>query len=134
MNTAGHEMVMRFFAALGPGALSDDLFTADMTVWTVSGGAADKARFLGGARLLASLFNGTLVYTVDSVTAQDDRIAVEGQSRGTLANGESYHNTHMYLFRIRDGRIAGLSEYMNQSLIKEKIVPLMQAAMGRGKA
>jgi ketosteroid isomerase-like protein len=134
LNTAGHQIVMRFFEGLGAGMLSDDLFTADMTVWTVSSGAADKARFLAGARLLASLFNGTLAYTVDSLTAQDDRIAVEAQSRGTLANGESYHNTHMYLFSIRDGRIAALSEYMNQTLIKERIVPLIQAAMSRGKA
>ena len=129
MTDSNHDLVRTFFRALGAGTLSDDLFTSDMTVWTVSSGSADMGRFLGGARLLASIFNGTLVYTINSLTAEDDRVAVEAQSHGTLINGEPYHNTHMYLLRIRDGRIAAISEFMNQTLIKDKVVPLMQQVM-----
>jgi uncharacterized protein len=134
MTQANHLLVRGFFAALGKGQFPDDLLTPDMTLWTVTSGISDKARFQGGVLMLAAIFGGTLVYSIDTLTAEEDRVAAEVQSRGTLINGEPYHNTHVFTFRIREGRIAAVAEYMNQSIVREKIVPLLQATMTKRPA
>lgn len=131
MTRENHELVRKFFAALGKGQLPDDLLTPDMTMWTLTSGSSDKARFQGGVQMLAGIFGGTLVYTIDALTAEEDRVAAEVRSHGTLVSGEPFHNNHVFTFRIRDGRIAAVSEYMNQTVVREKIMPLLQSALAR---
>jgi ketosteroid isomerase-like protein len=132
MSRSNHQLVRDFFAGLSRGNLPDDLFTNEMTVWTtVSGGPSDKARYQGGVKILQSLFQDGLRYSVDSVTAEDDRVAAEVQGRGRLKNGEDYHNTYVFMFRIRNGRIATVAEHCNPIVVNEKIMPLLQAAMKR---
>jgi ketosteroid isomerase-like protein len=102
--------VRDFFAAIERGDLPDHLLTPDMSVWTVSSGAADKTRFQSAVKLLASIFDGTLVYTIDAVTAEEDRVAAEIRSHGTLIGGELCQNTHLFVSYPRrahrlDGRV-----------------------------
>jgi ketosteroid isomerase-like protein len=116
--------------ALASGNLPEELLTPDMTFWSVNSGASDKARFQGGVKFLAAIFGGTLRYGIDALTAEEDRVVAEVQSQGTL-DGEPFHNTHVFTFRIREGRIAAVGEFMNQFLVRERIAPLLQAAMTR---
>lgn len=129
MTPANHQLVRDFFTAIASGNVPDDLLTQDMSLWTVNGGTSDRARFQGAMKMLASIFSGTLRYEIDALTAEDDRVAAEVQSHGTLPDGEPFHNTHLFMFRIRDGRIAAVAEFMNQFIVREKIAPLMLAAM-----
>ena len=129
MTHVNHELARKFFAALSSGNIPDDLLTADMTVWTTTSGTSTKARYQAGIKMLASIFSGGISYTVDSLTAEDDRVAAEVQGNGTLINGETYQNVYMYILRIRDGRIASVAEHFNPDPIRERIAPLMQAAM-----
>ncbi len=131
MSTSNHALVREFFKVIAAGELPETMVTDDMTAWTVTSGTFDKARFQGGVKLLAAIFGGTLVYTIDALTAEDDRVSAEVRSHGTLVNGDPFENTHVFLFRIRDGRIARVAEYMNPMIVQEKIVPLMQAAMSK---
>jgi len=129
MASPNHQLVRDFFSAISCGNVPDELLTPDMTFWSVNGGTAEKARFQGAMKILASIFAGTLVYEIDSLTAEEDRVVAEIRSHGTLINGEAISNTHMFLFRFRDGRVASVSEYMNQFVVREKIAPLMLVAM-----
>jgi uncharacterized protein len=131
MTQSSHQLVRDFFAALASGNLPDELLTPDMTAWTTTSGKSDKARFQGGVRMLASIFSGSLSYSIDSLTAEDDRVAAEVQSRGKLVTGEDFHNTHVFMFRIRDGRIASVAEHMNAFIVREKLAPLLQAEMAK---
>ncbi|MFT3928792.1 MAG: nuclear transport factor 2 family protein [Spongiibacteraceae bacterium] len=129
---ANHQLVRDFFLAIAKGEVPDHLVTDDMTFWSVNSGTADKARFQGAMKILSSIFAGTLVYDIESLTAEEDRVVAEIKSHGTLA-GEPFNNTHVFLFRVRDGRIANAMEYMNQFVVREKIIPQMQAAMSRAQ-
>ena len=131
MTRTKEQLVQDFFKAIAVGDLPDDLVTPDMTFWSVNSGTSNKARFHGGVKILASIFGGTLTYFIDALTAQEDRIVAEIHSQGTLNSSEPFDNTHVFLFRIREGRIASVKEYMNQFVVREKIMPLMQAAMTR---
>ena len=48
---------------------------------------------------------------IKGITAQDNRVAVEAESRGTLKSGKVYNNRYHFLFEIENGRIAKMKEY-----------------------
>lgn len=131
MTVANHEVARKFFAALSSGDLPDDLLTDDMTVWTTTSGTYGKARYQVGIRMLASVFSGGITYTVDSLTAEGDRVAAEVQGRGTLSNGETYHNFYVYILRIRAGRVAAVAEHFNPDPMLQKIGPLLREAIAK---
>ena len=132
MTEANHAVARRYFASLSSGAIADDLLTGDMTAWTTSSGVqSDKARYCFGVNLLASIFSEGPTYTIDSLTAEEDRVAAEVRMRGTLVNGEPYHNVYMFMLRIRDGRIASVAEHFDPVPVREKLGPLLQAAMAK---
>jgi uncharacterized protein len=131
MKRSNHQLVRDFFAALSTGDLPDDLFTDDAIVWTITSGAATKAKYQGAVRMLQSLFPAGLTYQVDSLTAEDDRVAAEVRAQGTLVNHEEYHNHYVFIFRIRDERIARIAEYFNALVVREKLAPLLQAAANK---
>jgi ketosteroid isomerase-like protein len=131
MTRSHHQLVQDFFTALSSGSLSSELFTDDMTAWTTTSGRSEKAKYLAGVRLLQSLFPAGLTYTVDSLTAEQDRVAAEVQSRGTLVNGDLFQNVYVFIFRIRDGRIASVAEHFNPQVVREMIVPLLQATTAK---
>jgi uncharacterized protein len=130
-NRPNREVVRDFFAALSRGELGDDLFTEDVRIWTNTSGSSEKTRYQGGVKILQSLFEGGLEYRIDSLTAEEDRVAAEVQGHGKLKSGEEYHNTYVFMFRVRDGHIAAVAEHCNSILVREKIVPLLQAAVRR---
>lgn len=130
MSQASHELARKFFEALSNGDLPDALLTSDMTAWTTSSGTwSDKARFQYGIKLLASIFKGGVAYTIDSLTAEEDRVAAEVRSRGTLVNGEDYQSRYVFMLRIRDGKIASVAEHNDPRPVREKLGPLLQAAL-----
>jgi ketosteroid isomerase-like protein len=133
MSGSHHQLVRKFFAALSTGNLPDDLLADDMTVWTTTSGfaGAAKAKYQGAVKLLQSLFPDGLAYRIDSITAEDDRVAAEVQAHGTLSNGELYENNYVFIFRIREMRIASLAEHFNALIVRDKINPLIVAAMSK---
>jgi ketosteroid isomerase-like protein len=130
MSQTSHQLARRFFQALSNGEIPDALLTSDMTAWTTSSGTwSDKARFQYGIKLLASIFKGGVSYSIDSLTAEEDRVAAEVQSRGTLVNGEEYQSRYVFVLRIRDGKIASVAEHNDPRPVREKLAPLLQAAL-----
>jgi ketosteroid isomerase-like protein len=131
MSDDARAIVQGFLDAIGKGEPLDPLATPDMKAWTVSAGDTPREKFFGGCQLLSVIFNGSLRYQIDALTVQDDRAVAEVSSHGTLMNGDAYKNNHAFIFKIRDGLIASVAEYMNMQTVSEKIVPLMQEVMGK---
>ena len=132
MTTSNHQVVRDFLAALRGGALTDDRITDDFEGWTVLSGPVDRATYQKAFGIFATIFEGggpTL--TIRSLTAEEDRVVAEFTSDGTLVNGDAYHNEYLFLFRVRDGRIAYVGEYFNPDVVRQKIAPAMAAAMTR---
>jgi ketosteroid isomerase-like protein len=121
-----HQLVHDFFDAVTAGELADDLLTEDMTGWITAGGTMDKASYQGLIRILARMCSEPIRFTIDSIPAVEDRAVVEVCSTATLVNGESYAMTYVYVFRIREGRIATVAEHYNALISKEKWMPLMK--------
>jgi hypothetical protein len=60
----------------------------------------------------------TFSFTVVDTIAEGESVAVEAQSHGVL-NGVTYRNSYMMQYKLRDGRIASLKEYLDQSSVAE---------------
>lgn len=67
-----------------------------------------------------------LKFTIDAITAQDDRALAEARSQGQLVDGNEYANTYIFAFRFRKGRIVSVAEHFNALVAREKLVPLMR--------
>jgi ketosteroid isomerase-like protein len=124
---ANKQLARAYFAAVTAGELPDDLLTPDMSAWTTTQGPLDKAAYQGLVKLLARMCARPLAFTIDSLTAEEDRVVAEARSEGVLVDGQAYANTYIFVFRIRDGRIAAIAEHFNALVVQEKLIPVMQS-------
>lgn len=128
-----HATARAFFAALNAGALPDALLTDDMNAWTTSAGVDwPRAQYQGGVQLLHSLFAGDLAYAIDSLTAEGDRVVAQAHGAGTLVNGETFANRYVFVFTVREGRIARIEEHFDPRVVERQLVPLIQTRMAAG--
>ena len=115
-----------FFAAMAAGELPDSMLTEDMHGWITTQGKVSKVVYQQMIKLLARMCAQPLTFTIESITAEGDRVIAEAHSTGTLINGESYQNTYVFVLRVRDGRIASIAEHYNALIAQQKLVPVMQ--------
>jgi ketosteroid isomerase-like protein len=127
---ANKDLARAYFAAVTAGELPDALLTPDMTAWTTTQGPLDKATYQGLIRILARMCARPLAFTIDALTAEGDRVVAEARSEGVLVNGQPYGNTYVFVFKIRDGRIAWIAEHFNALIVQETLIPLMATLSG----
>lgn len=78
-----------------------------------SAGWVDKATVEKRLASNLKLLPHGLEIIIGDMTAEEDRVAVEAESKATLINGRLYHNRYHFLFRIRAGRIHEVKEYLD---------------------
>jgi hypothetical protein len=124
MSHPNYAVAEAYLAAVTAGDLPDSLLTDDMSAWLTTQGPVSKAAYQGAIRLFARMAASPIRFTVDAMTAQDDRVVIEAHSQATLINGEAYGNTYVFSIRVRDGRIAWIAEHFNALIAQEKLFPL----------
>lgn len=111
--------VARFFELFSSGAVDETMaMFADDATWWVAGtmpisGTYDKTQFtalLGG---VLDACTGPIRITPKAYTVQGERVAVEAESYTQTRNGRTYNNLYHFLVTVRDGRIAGVKEYLD---------------------
>lgn len=120
-----HDLARAYFAAVTAGDLPDDLLADGFTAWTTTQGLLDKAQYQAAIRLLARMCREPIAFTIDAITAEDDRVVAEARSRAVLVDGSLYENTYVFAMRLRDGRIGHIAEHFNALVVKEKLYPVM---------
>ncbi len=134
MNTnPAHRLAREFLAAIGRGEITDKLVAPDFTAWTLTSGDSDLPRFAGGVKMLAAAVVGDLVYEIDSLTAEGDRVVAEVRSDWELVTGQRAQNRHVFLLTLRDGRVASMSEYMDPAVPREILGPLIQQLLAKAQ-
>lgn len=113
------EIAEQFIAALNRADADWVLehYADDVVMWTAGtlaiSGPHTKAEVRGMMEGILGVFPDGLEFTLHTLTAEGDRVAIEAESRGIHASGKSYHNQYHFLMRIRDGRIVELKEYLD---------------------
>lgn len=116
---ANKRLVEELFAALSraDSAAVDRMYGEDFTLWTSGtlpfSGTFDKAQSMKNMGLVLGLFPQGLRFTVQAMTAEGDRVAVEAESDGVHVSGKRYHNRYHFLVVIREGKVRQLKEYMD---------------------
>ena len=103
-----------------------DHYADDMVMWTAGSLAISGPHTKEEIRplmdgILGAFPNG-LEFTVKTLTAEEDRVAIEAESRGEHVSGKPYENQYHFLMRIRDGKIVEFKEYLDTQLANEVLL------------
>ena len=102
------------------------LYADDFEIWTAGtlpfSGSSNKAQALEGMPAVLGLFPEGLEFTVDALTAEGGRVAIEAHSQGITAQGVPYQQQYHFLMEVRDGQIIRFKEYMDTELARRVLV------------
>ena len=96
---------------------------ADAVTWDMIGTTAWSGRYEGKETIyrdlltpLFSLFGDVYTNRALRIIAEDDLVVVESRGRVTTKTGKPYNNTYCWIYRMKDGKIVEISEYLDTAL------------------
>jgi uncharacterized protein len=123
--TENKQLMQEIFAALAEGNSRPlvEAMTADFS-WTVSGTTKWSKTYAGKQAVLTELF-GTLrsriaghIRTVgDRFIAENDLVVVEAHGHNTTITGKPYNNRYCFVFRLSEGKLKEVTEYLDTELV-----------------
>jgi ketosteroid isomerase-like protein len=124
------EIVRRAIAAISRGDLEGFMAdAADDVTLSVMGAIfppiQGKAKVLKGLRnaLGARLENdGAIVMTIENLIADGDYVAEQSRGKARTKDGKDYNNTYCRVWRITDGKIHAMQEYLDTELVRQCLV------------
>jgi len=125
------QQMRRIFDEMAKG--NGDLFIASMADdvrWTVSGTTAWSRTYEGKQTVLTELIgplfariNGPLLTIASRLIAEGDIVVVEARGSCTLRSGAAYNNRYCFVFRLADGQVKEVTEYMDTDLAQRVLIP-----------
>ena len=120
------EIVRRAIAALSRGDMEGFLAdAADDVTLSVMGAMfppiQGKQKVLKGLRnaLVARLENGgAIAMTIENLIADGDYVAEQARGIARTKDGKDYNNTYCRVWRITDGKIRAMQEYLDTELVR----------------
>jgi ketosteroid isomerase-like protein len=121
------QMMQDVYAELGVGNSKPFVeCLAEDVRWTIRGTTKWSRTFEGKEAVLTKLIGPLFEQFADRYTATADRFIAEGdfvvaevQGRVTTKTGKLYNNRYCYIFRIVDGKVRELIEYLDTQLVVE---------------
>jgi hypothetical protein len=101
---------------------------ADDACWTVIGTSAWSRTYDGKRAIVDELMRPLFrqfanQYTAGAirVIAEDDTVVVEARGEVTTKSGKPYNQSYCYVFRLADGRVRELTEYLDTELVNRAL-------------
>lgn len=117
--------VEAFFAAMSRSdsaaivaAYADDGYVQTMGHTLISG-KYTKAQISAAAGAIFETFPQGIHFTINAMTAEGERVAVEAESDGMHVSGKRYQNQYHFLFLFRNGQLITLKEYMDTERVTD---------------
>ena len=121
MSEANKELVRRYLRAMSSGDTSlPDLLTDDVTWWVPPSSPLGGLR-RGKPAVLELMGSGIGLYDTrepfgietEAIVSEGDWVAVQVVMTARTAKGMPYRNFYHWAFRVRDGRICAVKEYVD---------------------
>tara|TARA_B110000503_G_scaffold11168_1_gene15165 strand:+ start:8558 stop:8974 length:417 start_codon:yes stop_codon:yes gene_type:complete len=118
-------VVTQFFDALNKGDVDYIVgtYAADGCVQTMGdtliSGVFSRDQIAASAGGIFDVFPAGLKFTLLSMLAEGDKVAVEATSEGQHISGQTYRNDYHFLFEFRDGKLLKLKEYMDTERVTD---------------
>ena len=130
MGTAENKKLLQdIFAGLSQG--NSSLFVESMEdnfQWTVTGHTKWSKTYAGKQTVLKELMGalqtalaGRIRVTAHRLVAEEDLVVVEAKGGNTTKTGKAYNNTYCFVFRVADGKLQEVTEYMDTQLVVEAL-------------
>jgi hypothetical protein len=124
------EIVRRAIAAISRGDLEGFMAdAADDVTLSVMGAIfppiQGKQKVLKGLRnaLVARLENGgAIVMTIENLIADGDYVAEQSRGKARTKDGKDYNNTYCRVWRITEGKIHAMQEYLDTELVRACLI------------
>lgn len=117
------ELVRKIFASTNPAAFLDAM--ADDVKFTLIGTTKYSGSFNSKQELVAKLFeplfaaldeNGIRL-TPDNLIADGEFVVMQSRGKATGKNRLPYNNTYCHVFRVANGKICEITEYLDTELV-----------------
>jgi uncharacterized protein len=119
------QVIRGFFEAGNRGDIGQCMALLDDGVtWTTMGSTRYSGSFKGKETLLSQVVEplfGQLKRgihsTIDNLVAEGDFVVAQTRGQAETQGGKSYDNRYCHIFRIRDGSIVEVTEYLDTELV-----------------
>ena len=113
---------------------------ADDFSWTISGTTKWSKKYAGKQAVIGELLAGLQValnppirLIAERFFADDDHVVVEAYGINTTKTGKPYNNRYCFVFRLANGKLQELTEYLDTELVSAAFGDLAAAA-GDGRS
>ena len=65
---------------------------------------------------------GAIVMTIENLIAEGDYVAEQSRGVARTKTGKDYNNTYCRVWRISDGRIQAMQEYLDTELVRSCLI------------
>jgi ketosteroid isomerase-like protein len=103
---------------------------ADDVRWTVIGSSPWSRTYAGKREVVEQLMRPLFSQFADQYTArairvlaEDDVVVVEARGQVNTKSGRPYNQTYCYVFRLGDGQVRELTEYLDTELVNQALEP-----------
>lgn len=86
---------------------------------TLISGTFTREQIAASAGGIFEVFPRGLSFTLNSMIAEGDKVAVEATSEGEHASGQIYSNEYHFLFEFQQGKLVKLKEYMDTERVTD---------------
>ena len=119
------QLIQNMFAELSKGNAEAFLGNmADNVRFTLSGTTKFSGTFNGKQELISKLLapltaqlEGGISLTPDNFIADGEYVAMQARGKATTKSGKSYNNTYCQVFRIVNGKVQEVTEYLDTELV-----------------
>ena len=92
--------------------------------WTITGSTKWSKKYDGKRAVIEELFGALHTKLVSPIVveayrliADEDYVVVEARGRNTTKAGVRYNNIYCYVFRLADGKLQEVTEYLDTELV-----------------
>ena len=126
MGTAENKQLMQhIFAEFAKGNPEPFLeHMADDIRWTIIGTTKFSGTFQGKQVVIDKLLTplmaqlaGPISLTADRFIAEDDYVVMQGHGTATTKTGKPYNNTYCMVWRLAQGKLQEMTEYLDTELV-----------------
>jgi uncharacterized protein len=95
------------------GLLADDVSFETPVRHEVFAGQKTKEQLRKELGMMKDILPNGVVLTIQTITAEDDRVHLELVGKAKTANGRDYNNRYHWFLQVRDGKIRAFRDYFD---------------------
>lgn len=128
------EIASAFLLNIGRGGIEPRFYAEGLTAWSPLMGTISLEEYLPKLRAVSEVWERPLEVTIDTVTAQGDRVVLQARSNGKLYDGREYANTYLFLMEFdEEDRIRHVREYFDPDPVRDILRPAVMRWRERGR-